>query len=142
MPSSTTSSSSSRWVLPQPPLRSGHQPLVPGPVASAAGALVEPGGDEPEALAAQLGSRQMLPCLDTCEPCWTPRRSWPTPCCAGVRGWRRWPLAAVGVVLLMVGAIFTHLRRHEAQAVVVNLAVLALAGFVGWGRFGPQSFIG
>jgi len=52
------------------------------------------------------------------------------------------PLAAVGVVLLMVGAILTHLRRHEAQPVVVNLALLALAGFVVWGRFGPQAFTG
>jgi uncharacterized membrane protein YphA (DoxX/SURF4 family) len=52
------------------------------------------------------------------------------------------PLAAVGLVLLMVGAIITHVRRHEAQAVVVNLALLALAGFVAWGRFGPQSFTG
>jgi predicted ATPase/DNA-binding CsgD family transcriptional regulator len=41
--------------------------LVPGLVASAAGVLVEPGGDEVHALAAQLGSRQMLLCLDTCE---------------------------------------------------------------------------
>jgi uncharacterized membrane protein YphA (DoxX/SURF4 family) len=50
------------------------------------------------------------------------------------------PLAAVGLVLLMVGAIITHLRRHEAQAIGVNLALLALAVFVAWGRFGPQSF--
>jgi uncharacterized membrane protein YphA (DoxX/SURF4 family) len=52
------------------------------------------------------------------------------------------PLAAVGLVLLMVGAIITHLRRHEAKAIVVNLALLALAGLVAWGRFGPQSFTG
>lgn len=52
------------------------------------------------------------------------------------------PLAAVGLVLLMVGAIITHLRRHEARAVVVNLAVLALAAFVVWGRFGPGAFTG
>jgi hypothetical protein len=45
------------------------------------------------------------------------------------------PLAAVGLVLLMVGAAITHLRRHEAQAIVVNLAVLALAVLVAWGRF-------
>src|SRR4051812_9810278 len=31
------------------------------------------------------------------------------------------PLAAVGVVLLMVGAMITHLRRHETQAVAVNV---------------------
>jgi uncharacterized membrane protein YphA (DoxX/SURF4 family) len=52
------------------------------------------------------------------------------------------PLAAVGLVFLMVGAIITHLRRHEAQAIVVNLALLALAVLVAWGRFGPQSFTG
>jgi uncharacterized membrane protein YphA (DoxX/SURF4 family) len=52
------------------------------------------------------------------------------------------PLAAVGLVLLMVGAIITHLRRHEAPAIVVNLALLALAVLVAWGRFGTQSFTG
>lgn len=50
------------------------------------------------------------------------------------------PLAAVGLVLLMVGAIITHLRRQEATAIVMNLALLALAALVAWGRFGPQSF--
>jgi hypothetical protein len=52
------------------------------------------------------------------------------------------PLAAVGLVLLMIGAIITHLRRHEAQAIVVNVAFLALAALVAWGRFGPESFTG
>jgi hypothetical protein len=52
------------------------------------------------------------------------------------------PLAAVGVVLLMIGAIITHLRRHEAQAIVMPLALLALAVLVAWGRFGPQPFTG
>lgn len=50
------------------------------------------------------------------------------------------PLAAVGVALLMVGAIITHLRRHEIPAVAVNLILLALAVLVAWGRFGPHSF--
>ncbi len=52
------------------------------------------------------------------------------------------PLAAAGVVLLMIGAIITHVRRHETQAIVVPLALLALAVFVAWGRLGPQSFTG
>jgi uncharacterized membrane protein YphA (DoxX/SURF4 family) len=47
------------------------------------------------------------------------------------------PLAAVGVVALMVGAAVTHTRRHEAQAVVMNVVLLALAAVVAWGRFGP-----
>ena len=42
----------------------------------------------------------------------------------------------------MVGAMITHLRRHEAVGVVLNLAYLALAAFVAWGRFGPESFTG
>ncbi|HEX6422440.1 MAG TPA: DoxX family protein [Acidimicrobiales bacterium] len=51
------------------------------------------------------------------------------------------PLAAVGVVSLMVGAMITHLRRHEAVPfAVLNLAYLAMAAFVAWGRFGPESF--
>jgi DoxX-like protein len=50
------------------------------------------------------------------------------------------PLAAVGVVLLMVGAIVVHLRRGEVPPVAVNLALLALAAFVAWGRFGPAPF--
>ena len=52
------------------------------------------------------------------------------------------PLAAVGLVLLMVGAVITRLRRHEAKFMVADLVYLALAGFVAWGRFGPESFTG
>ncbi|MFG2004142.1 MFS transporter [Spirillospora sp. NPDC048911] len=52
------------------------------------------------------------------------------------------PLAAVGLVSLMVGAMFVHLRRHEAQGIVVTLTLFALAAFVAWGRFGPESFTG
>lgn len=52
------------------------------------------------------------------------------------------PLAAVGLVLLMVGAMITHLRRHEAKPALANVAYLALAVLVAWGRFGPHPFIG
>ncbi|WP_327005121.1 DoxX family protein [Dactylosporangium sp. NBC_01737] len=50
------------------------------------------------------------------------------------------PVAAVGVALLMAGAAVTHLRRHEAPAIAVNVAILALAVLVAWGRFGPEQF--
>jgi DoxX-like family len=50
------------------------------------------------------------------------------------------PLAAVGVALLMVGAIITHSRRHEAAGVVLNVAYLVMAAFVATGRFGPEPF--
>ena len=52
------------------------------------------------------------------------------------------PLAAVGMVLLMVGATITHLRRREVVPAVLNLTFLAMAAFVAWGRFGPESFTG
>ncbi len=51
------------------------------------------------------------------------------------------PLAALGGVLLMVGAVITRLRRHEVT-VVADLVYLAMAAFVAWGRFGPESFTG
>lgn len=44
------------------------------------------------------------------------------------------PLAAVGLVLLMIGAMVFHLRRHESQGIVTTLVIIALAGFVAWGR--------
>ena len=52
------------------------------------------------------------------------------------------PLAALGLVMIMVGAVITRIRRHEFKVIVANLAYLALAGFVAWGRFGPESFAG
>jgi DoxX-like family len=52
------------------------------------------------------------------------------------------PLAAVGLVVLMAGAISTHPRRHEAQVTASPMALLALAVLVAWGRFGPQPFTG
>ncbi len=50
------------------------------------------------------------------------------------------PLAAVGLALLMAGAMIVHLRRREAQGIAVTLVLLALAAFVAWGRFGVESF--
>ena len=50
------------------------------------------------------------------------------------------PLAALGLVLLMAGAIITHARRRETPMVVVNLVLLVLALVVVVGRFGPEQF--
>ncbi|NYH77592.1 hypothetical protein FHR84_000906 [Actinopolyspora biskrensis] len=52
------------------------------------------------------------------------------------------PVTAVCWVLLMIGAMITHLRRHERTPVAANLLYLAMAAFVAWGRFGPESFTG
>ena len=50
------------------------------------------------------------------------------------------PLAAVGLALLMAGAAVVHLRRRELPYIGVTLALLAVAAFVAWGRFGPYAF--
>ena len=52
------------------------------------------------------------------------------------------PLAALGLVLLMIGAVITHIRRKEARAVVATLAYLTLAAVVVWGRLGVEPFTG
>ncbi|MGW5739032.1 MULTISPECIES: DoxX family protein [Streptomyces] len=52
------------------------------------------------------------------------------------------PVTAVCWVLLMVGAMVTHVRLGEAKFVSLNLIYLALAVFIAWGRFGPASFAG
>ena len=50
------------------------------------------------------------------------------------------PLAAIGLVLVMVGAAMVHARRKEAMNIGVNAVLLALAVLVAWGRFGPYPF--
>ncbi|PRX98956.1 DoxX family protein [Allonocardiopsis opalescens] len=52
------------------------------------------------------------------------------------------PVAALGLVLLMTGAIAVHLRRREYQGVAVSAVLLALAAFVVWGRFALEPFTG
>ena len=49
-------------------------------------------------------------------------------------------VAAIGVVLLMLGAAATHLRRKEGQMVAVNLVIAAIAVFIAVMRFGPEAF--
>jgi DoxX-like family len=49
------------------------------------------------------------------------------------------PLAATGAVLLFTGAVIMRLRRGERATIIGDLAYLALAVFVAWGRFGPGS---
>lgn len=50
------------------------------------------------------------------------------------------PVTAACWVVLMVGAMITHLRDGGWKFVMVNLVYLAIAVFVAWGRFGPYSF--
>ena len=50
------------------------------------------------------------------------------------------PIAAVGLILVMIGAAVVHTRRHELPNVAINVVLLLLAAFVAWGRFGPLPF--
>jgi len=50
------------------------------------------------------------------------------------------PLAAAGLVLLMVGAIVFHVRRREYPNIGLNAVLGVLAAIVAWGRFGPYQF--
>ncbi|WP_200213872.1 DoxX family protein [Micromonospora coerulea] len=52
------------------------------------------------------------------------------------------PVTATCVALLFVGAATMRLRRGEKVTIVPDLVYLALAVFVAWGRFGPESFTG
>ena len=45
------------------------------------------------------------------------------------------PLAATGLVLTMIGAALTHLRRAEYGPIAVAAVLLLLAAFVAYGRF-------
>jgi uncharacterized membrane protein YphA (DoxX/SURF4 family) len=45
------------------------------------------------------------------------------------------PLAALGLVLTMIGAALTHLRRAEYGGAAVPAVLLILAAFVTYGRF-------
>jgi uncharacterized membrane protein YphA (DoxX/SURF4 family) len=44
------------------------------------------------------------------------------------------PLAALGLVLTMIGAALTHLRRAEYGAIAVNAVLFILAALVAYGR--------
>jgi len=56
------------------------------------------------------------------------------PALTGILTWLT-PLAAVGLTLTMLGAIFTHLRQAEYSRVVLPVILLILVVFVAFGRF-------
>jgi uncharacterized membrane protein YphA (DoxX/SURF4 family) len=50
------------------------------------------------------------------------------------------PAAAIGLAVIMAGAVITHARRSEWSSVVMNVVLLALTVFVAIERIGPQAF--
>lgn len=49
------------------------------------------------------------------------------------------PVAAVGLVLTMLGATITNLAVGVPASAVATLVLGAVAAFVGWARFGPAA---
>jgi hypothetical protein len=43
------------------------------------------------------------------------------------------PLAALGIILLMISASVFHISRGESSVISFNIIVIGLAGFVAWG---------
>ena len=56
------------------------------------------------------------------------------PAVTGILPWLT-PVAAVGLAMIMIGAMITHGRRSEYSTIGVNVVLLLLALFVVYGRF-------
>jgi len=50
------------------------------------------------------------------------------------------PWAAVGVAIVMAGAVVFHLRRKEVTGALPAVALLVISVVVAWGRFGAWAF--
>jgi len=50
------------------------------------------------------------------------------------------PVAAVGIILIMVGAVVAHARESAGSKIAMNVVLGVLAAVVAWGRFGPYPF--
>ncbi len=70
-----------------------------------------------------IGIAEILGAIGLILPIWTGILPWLT------------PLAAIGLSIIQVLAIVTHLRAGEARVLPVNVILLALSLFVVWGRW-------
>ena len=52
------------------------------------------------------------------------------------------PMAAIGLMLVMIGAAIVRFRRQEFKLMVVDFVYLALLAFVLWGRLVAEPFTG
>ena len=57
----------------------------------------------------------------------------------GIAEWLA-PLAALGLLLTMLGAVVVHVRRGETGQLMPPVVLGILAAVVAWGRFGPYPF--
>ncbi|HKJ56319.1 MAG TPA: DoxX family protein [Nitriliruptoraceae bacterium] len=49
------------------------------------------------------------------------------------------PIAASGLVIVMIVAAALHVKRDEMPNIAVNVLLAAMAAFVAWGRFGEYA---
>jgi uncharacterized membrane protein YphA (DoxX/SURF4 family) len=56
------------------------------------------------------------------------------PALTGVLPWLT-PVAAAGLILVMIGATATHIRRNEFPKIGTNVVLLLMAAFIVYGRF-------
>jgi uncharacterized membrane protein YphA (DoxX/SURF4 family) len=56
------------------------------------------------------------------------------PVLTGVLPWLT-PLAAVGLMIVLAGAVIFHVRRKEYPNILFNVVLLAMTAFVAYGRF-------
>jgi uncharacterized membrane protein YphA (DoxX/SURF4 family) len=92
------------------------------PISDLATSLVWP-GVVPPALVRFIGASELAGALGLVLPATTRVKPFLT------------PLAAVGLVTVMLLAMVFHVSRGEWSALPINLVSAALAGFVAWGRF-------
>lgn len=45
------------------------------------------------------------------------------------------PIAAIGIILLMISASIFHIARGEAAQIGTNIVFAGMAAFIAWGRF-------
>jgi hypothetical protein len=92
------------------------------PIAELAKKLVWPGA-VPEALVRFIGAAELAGALGLILPAATRVKPGLT------------PVAALGLVTVMVLAMGFHVTRGELFALPINLGFAAVASFVAWGRF-------
>lgn len=85
-------------------------------------------GDRSEAAIKGIGALEVLAAIGLILPAWLGIAAVLT------------PLAATGVLLLMIGAVAVHLRRGEKSAIGAPLVLGTLALLVAVLRFGPYAF--
>ena len=51
------------------------------------------------------------------------------------------PMAAIGIIVLMISASIFHVSRGEASQTGVNIVFAGVAAFIAWGRFSRAPII-